>query len=63
MTDPKILGARLLVPEKECARSFASGRDEACASAGLSFLVVVLLRCREGREADLVELGLDKSAL
>ncbi len=57
MTEPKILGDRLLVPENDFARSLASGLGEDGVWAGLSLVVVVLLRCREGRETEEAEVG------
>ena len=61
MTDPRMLEALLLVPENDCARCVPRGLIEGFVSAGLTFLlvvavVVVLLRCREGRDVGLVAL-------
>ena len=55
MTDPKMLGGRLLFPENDSALFRVSDVEEDGAWVDLSFLVVVWLRWSEGRE---VEVGL-----
>ena len=53
MTDPNTLGGRFFLPEDERALACFSGLwDDGGQLADFSFLVVVLLRCREGREME-----------